>query len=139
MEELNELINRHVAMPRDIELSLELDSHPEAASQARRAIDERFARRLAKPLVADLMTVVSELVNNAFTYGPGTPVKLSIQASGDSRSVSGEVEDGGVGRVAMRDIDGIGGGFGLHIVDALVDRWGVYEGSTHVWFEMSGR
>ncbi len=126
-------------MPKDIEFSLVLDSELEAAHRARHAIDDRLARRLPKPLVADLMTVVSELVNNAVTHGPGRLVNLRIKASGDGRSVSGEVEDDGVGRIAMRDIDGVGGGFGLHIVDALVDRWGVYEGSTHVWFEMSHR
>ena len=124
-------------IPMDIELSLVLDPEPKAASQARRAIDARFARSFPKPLVADLMTVVSELVNNAVTHGPGAPVNLSVQAGRDGRTVRGEVEDDGVGSVAMRDIDGIGGGFGLHIVDALVDRWGVYEGSTNVWFEMS--
>jgi anti-sigma regulatory factor (Ser/Thr protein kinase) len=126
-------------MSRNIELSLTLGSEPEAATWVRRAIDDRFARRLPSPLVADLMTVVSELVNNAVTHGPGAQVKVRVTASRDGRSVSGEVEDDGVGRIAMRDMDGIGGGFGLHIVDALVDRWGVYEGSTHVWFEMSGR
>jgi two-component sensor histidine kinase len=85
------------------------------------------------------MTVVTELVNNAVAHGPGARVGLLVKASGDGRNVSGEVRDDGVGRIAMRDIDGIGGGFGLHIVDALVDQWGVYEGSTHVWFEMSVR
>ena len=127
-----------VRMPRDIEFSLVLESKPEAANRARRAIDERLARRLPQPLVVDLMTVLSELVNNAVVHGPGTPVKVRVKAGRDGQSVSGELEDDGVGRIARRDIDGIGGGFGLHIVDALVDRWGVYEGSTHVWFEMSG-
>ena len=28
------------------------------------------------------------------------------------------------------------GGWGLHLVQTLSDRWGVYEGSTHVWFEI---
>ena len=124
---------------RDIELSLMLDSEPEAAKRARRAIDDRVARTLPKGLVADLMTVTSELVNNAVMHGPGSPVKLRVKAGRDGRSVSGDIEDDGAGRIAIRDPDGIGGGFGLHIVDALVDRWGVHEGSTHVWFEMSAR
>ena len=29
------------------------------------------------------------------------------------------------------------GGWGLHLVETLSDRWGVHEGSTHVWFEVS--
>jgi hypothetical protein len=28
------------------------------------------------------------------------------------------------------------GGWGLHLVQTLSDRWGVYQGSTHVWFEI---
>jgi hypothetical protein len=28
------------------------------------------------------------------------------------------------------------GGWGLHLVQTLSNRWGVYEGSTHVWFEI---
>jgi two-component sensor histidine kinase len=121
----------------DIDLALALESEPEAATRARRAIDDRFARALPTPLVIDLMTVISELVNNAVVHGTGTPVKVRVKAARGGRGVSGEVEADGVGRIAMRDMDGIGGGFGLHIVDALVGRWGVYEGSTHVWFEMS--
>ena len=28
------------------------------------------------------------------------------------------------------------GGWGLHLVQTLSERWGVHEGSTHVWFEI---
>ena len=28
------------------------------------------------------------------------------------------------------------GGWGLHLVQTLSNRWGVHEGSTHVWFEI---
>jgi hypothetical protein len=28
------------------------------------------------------------------------------------------------------------GGLGLPLVASLCDRWGVYEGSSHIWFEM---
>jgi hypothetical protein len=28
------------------------------------------------------------------------------------------------------------GGWGLHMVETLSRRWGVREGSTHVWFEL---
>jgi len=28
------------------------------------------------------------------------------------------------------------GGWGLHLVESLSDRWGVHDGSTHVWFEL---
>jgi hypothetical protein len=28
------------------------------------------------------------------------------------------------------------GGWGLHLVEAESSRWGVHEGTTHVWFEI---
>ena len=31
------------------------------------------------------------------------------------------------------------GGWGLHLVDQVAQRWGVHEGSTHVWFELGPR
>ena len=31
------------------------------------------------------------------------------------------------------------GGWGLHLVETLTERWGVREGSTHVWFEIDRR
>jgi hypothetical protein len=31
------------------------------------------------------------------------------------------------------------GGWGLHLVEALTQRWGVFDGSTHVWFEIDRR
>jgi hypothetical protein len=31
------------------------------------------------------------------------------------------------------------GGWGLHMVEALTERWGVRDGSTHVWFEIDRR
>jgi hypothetical protein len=49
-----------------------------------------------------------------------------------------EVIDEGSGfeRVARdHDVDQLGG-LGLRIVDAEASRWGVHEGTTHVWFEI---
>ncbi len=45
--------------------------------------------------------------------------------------------DGGPVELVFVDGDHLEpGGWGLHLVEALTDRWGVYEGSTHVWFEI---
>jgi hypothetical protein len=30
-------------------------------------------------------------------------------------------------------------GRGLFLVDALTSRWGIHEGTTHVWFEIDGQ
>ena len=29
------------------------------------------------------------------------------------------------------------GGWGLYLLDRVARRWGVHEGSTHVWFEIA--
>ena len=54
--------------------------------------------------------------------------------------LSGRVEDGGRGRVAVREnVDPAEGGMGLKLVDSFIDRWGVEEGTTNVWFEVAPR
>ena len=64
--------------------------------------------------------------------------RLRLQV--DAGAVRGEVVDAGSGfehelREAGRSATS---GRGLLIVDRLTTRWGVYEGTTHVWFEMLG-
>lgn len=120
-------------------VSLELSSRPDAARHLRRGLEKQLGPRLSPRGLRDLASVLSELVNNSVIHGPGTPIRVRLEARPDG-GVRGEVEDDGNGKVAIREIvDGFGqGGLGLRIVDALVDRWGVYEGSTHIWFEMSG-
>jgi anti-sigma regulatory factor (Ser/Thr protein kinase) len=120
-------------------LSLQLSSRPDAAKHLRRALEKQFGPRLSHRGLQDLASVLSELVNNSVIHGPGAPIRVRLEVRPNG-GVRGEVEDDGNGEVAMREIvDDFGeGGLGLRLVDALVDRWGVYDGSTHVWFEMSG-
>lgn len=48
-----------------------------------------------------------------------------------------DVQDEGNGSPAIRECRSEGGPpWGLKIVDAAASRWGVQEGTTHVWFEM---
>ncbi|WP_205696632.1 ATP-binding protein [Conexibacter sp. SYSU D00693] len=86
--------------------------------------------------------IVSELVSNAVKYGPGEPLTLKL-AHDEDGVVRGEVCDEGTPDpdLALADLGdppapGSTGGYGLHIVDLLASRWGVREGSTHVWFEV---
>jgi anti-sigma regulatory factor (Ser/Thr protein kinase) len=85
--------------------------------------------------MSDLELAVSELVNNAFLHGRG-PIRLDIEHSGGE--VMGSVSDSGNG--FEYELRGFGGddphGRGLALVDALVTRWGIRRGSTHVWFVM---
>ena len=126
-----------LTFPSDPDLLLELTPEPSAPAFAREAIRDRFSDRMPAPFLHDLLVVVSELIGNSVEHGPGAPIKLRLEQAQDG-SVRGEVEDEGDGEVAIREMrdDGADGGLGLRIVEALTDRWAVYEGSTHVWFEM---
>jgi anti-sigma regulatory factor (Ser/Thr protein kinase) len=118
-----------------VDLDLELAAGPLAPARARAAIDE-IAGALAPALLDDLRLVVSELVANAILHGPDAPVRLRLHADGPGR-VRGEVADQGRdGTIAIRESADEGGGYGLRLVDRLAHRWGVHEGSTHVWFEL---
>jgi two-component sensor histidine kinase len=117
-------------------IMLELEPGPEAGHRARDEVGYLLRDRVGDGLLTDLQLIVSELVTNSVRYGPGETIEVGI-AVAESGSITGEVEDHGRGEVAMREITDKGGGFGLRIVDALASRWGVCEGSTHVWFELN--
>jgi anti-sigma regulatory factor (Ser/Thr protein kinase) len=116
------------------QLSIELPPEPRASWTARLSLGQ-FAAALSPEALADLRVVVSELVTNSVRHGPGNPIELRV-ALEDDGLVRGEVVDQGSGTVAIRGSEAVSGGFGLRIVDALCERWGVFEGSTHVWFEL---
>ena len=118
-------------MPDD--LSVELPRSLEAPSMARAALRDVDALGDRLP-TAQLL--VSELVTNSVKYGGDGPVQLHVAASGET--VRAEIVDTGGGfepKARDRALDDPGG-WGLHLVEELADRWGAYEGSTHVWFEI---
>jgi anti-sigma regulatory factor (Ser/Thr protein kinase) len=116
-------------------LSVELPRTPQAAFLARRALDD-LDGAVAEEVLPDVRLLVSELITNSVKYGGEGPVRLEVQASEDS--VRAEIIDQGVGftpKVRDDDLDRVGG-WGLHLTEQLTSRWGTYEGSTHVWFEI---
>ncbi len=89
---------------------------------------------LVPEVLEDLRLVVSELVANSVKFGPGRPIRVELDVEPPDH-VRGEVVDQGGGDVVhIRPEPGVQGGFGLWLVDRLALRWGVAEGSTHVWF-----
>lgn len=82
------------------------------------------------------MLVVSELMTNAVRHGRGV---VHVTVSIDERRVRVEVHDQGAGLPAFREPETTGtsvGGFGLHLVDALAEDWGIEKGmGTRVWAE----
>jgi anti-sigma regulatory factor (Ser/Thr protein kinase) len=118
------------------QLCYELEPGPTAPAAARHAVSRDLAEVADTEALSSLKLVVSELVTNSVVHGPGKPIRLSLEVDEDGR-VRGEVEDEGDGVIEIREAADGPGGRGLRIVEALTSRWGVYEGSTHVWFELS--
>ena len=116
--------------------SVAIDRDLTAPAAARRAV-EAFGASLDPSVVPDVKLLVSELISNAVKYGRDGQVQLILRSEGPGH-VHVEVVDQGVGFVpAARDRPRTEpGGWGLHMVEALTERWGVREGSTHVWFEI---
>jgi len=118
------------------EFRLVLSPDTEAAGRARESVRQRFSGALQPRTLIDLSAVVSELVNNAVAHGPGRPITLVLTIG--EETIRGEVADQGNPASAIPEIREATekGGRGLEIVDKLTSDWAVYEGSTHVWFEM---
>ena len=115
---------------------LDLPRTPRAPGQAREALDS--LPKLDPELLGDAKLLVSELVTNSVKYGGDGPVRLVVRYEDSGRLRIEVVDRGGGFRPVARDRPKTEvGGWGLHLVEELTDRWGVYEGSTHVWFELS--
>jgi anti-sigma regulatory factor (Ser/Thr protein kinase) len=117
-------------------VTLDIPRDIQAPATARAAV-RRLEDRLAPDLVEDVTLLVSELVTNGIKYGGEGVIRLEIEAPAPG-NVRVEVVDQGVGflPVARTRPRTEAGGWGLHLVEQLADRWGVHEGSTHVWFEI---
>jgi anti-sigma regulatory factor (Ser/Thr protein kinase) len=114
------------------------------ATLARTADAPRAARRLVREWLPDdlageklerIQLLVSELVTNAVVHGRG---QITVRAELDEDRLLVEVIDDGDGFeriVREREFESVGGR-GLAIVDVLAGRWGIHEGTTHVWFEL---
>ena len=83
--------------------------------------------------------VVSELVTNAIQHGEPRET-LGVEVSADRQRIRITVADGSALRPITRHVEADAtSGRGLHIVEALVDRWGTDAdrgGGKHVWVEL---
>lgn len=113
----------------------ELPPTPEAPQLARRWLAECLRSDFDRRELDDAALLLTELVTNAFVHGSGS---IEISAETDENCLLIEVIDQGQGfrdPAAGRDADCIGG-WGLDLVDKVANRWGIREGSGHVWFEL---
>lgn len=117
-------------------LGFDLPADHEAPSHARVAL-LALSPVVGPRLLEDLRLLITELVTNSVRYGPGGTVRVTVNVK-DPRTVFAEVTDNGRdGVVEIREAAEDGGGLGLRILDRMATRWGVYEGSTNVWFELT--
>lgn len=121
-------------------LELELAPSARAASEARTAVTRRF-EGLSSEAMQDLRLLISELVANAILHAAQSPDDcIQVRVTRRGNRVHAEVIDcGGAGDIRPRPLDPESpGGFGLHLLDEISDRWGVrHDGSTCVWFDMA--
>jgi anti-sigma regulatory factor (Ser/Thr protein kinase) len=118
-----------------VELSLVVPRGPRGPRIARRVAQERFGSELSEDQLERTLLIVSELTTNAIVHGRG---QVRLRLALDGRDMHGEVIDEGGGlerRARTRGVDEIGG-WGLDLVAAITDRWGIHEGSNHVWFRL---
>jgi anti-sigma regulatory factor (Ser/Thr protein kinase) len=112
-----------------------LPRDPRAAGRARRELEELCAGAFTPDDLDRARLLVSELVNNAVLHGSG---QITLTAGLDDDRLLVEVIDEGTGFervVRERELEQLGG-WGLNIVDSESSRWGIHEGTTHVWFEI---
>ena len=123
-------------------LERELPVSPEAASEARHALDD-FSEELSDARLRDVRLLVSELVTNAVRHAnldDGDVIGLVVEVLDGALRV--EVHDPGGGFVpsAPSPDPARPSGWGLYLVAELADRWGVdSEDRTLVWFELDHR
>ena len=123
-------------------LERELAVAPEAASEARHALD-RLAGEISANRLRDVQLLVSELVTNAVRHAnldEGDVIVLVIELADHALRV--EVHDPGGGFVPRAPSpDPVRpSGWGLFLVAELADRWGVdSDDTTLVWFELDRR
>ena len=119
-------------------LVLRLESTPDAPRRARSELAEWLAPRVEREELERTKLLVSELVTNAVLHGEG---EIRVRADVNQDRLLVEVIDEGAGfehEIRAHDFDAVGG-WGLTIVDSVASRWGVHEGTTHVWADIALR
>jgi anti-sigma regulatory factor (Ser/Thr protein kinase) len=124
-----------------VRLERELPVSPEAASEARHALDG--ISELSDAQLRDVRLLVSELVTNAVRHAnlaDGDVIGLVVETLDGALRV--EVHDPGGGFIpsAPSPDPARPSGWGLYLVAELADRWGVdSDDRTLVWFELDHR
>jgi two-component sensor histidine kinase len=131
---------QHVAAVEELlTFRFDVPTHPQSIGSVRRAVhalDEVCGQELSERLGV----VFTELVTNSVRHsGLGSDAQIEVVLEYSDQIVRGKVTDCGVGFSLdqMSEDPDEHGGFGLHIVNGLVSRWGVTRTECmQVWFEV---
>lgn len=122
-----------------MKIEAKFDSTRDAPQRARELVRAKLMDRVPATTLADVLTVVSELVANAAIHGAGREARLRLQVLDDA--VTGEVANDGRSEIAYGEPDPENPrGLGLHVVNAIATTWGVEHGDgtvTVVFFEVA--
>lgn len=116
-----------------IEITVPPDANAPAA--ARRLLDQAYRSHLDQDQLERAKLAISELATNAVRHGRG---EITLRAQLNEARLLVEVIDQGSGFEPVapeRELE-LDGGWGLRIVDGDTSRWGMHEGTSHVWFEI---
>jgi serine/threonine-protein kinase RsbW len=120
------------------EIDLRLPLVPGSVPIARRSIEQALEPTLDRNELSDIQLIVSELVSNSVRHAQRGPEhEVVVHGSVESGTLRIEVKD--EGRGFEPDLQRLGAddtGWGLHILDQLVDRWGTTRDPASVWIEM---
>jgi len=106
----------------------------QAPSQARAAVAP-LAEHIDPNSLADVKTVVSELVTISVSHGASKPIKVSVTI--DDGELEGVVCDQGPGaRAIVRARELKDTSLVLRVVNGLVEEWGTNDRQTRIWFKM---
>jgi anti-sigma regulatory factor (Ser/Thr protein kinase) len=117
------------------DLEVKLPRAENAAVVARAELRRAYEPRVDAEVLESAALLASELATNALSHGRG---EITLRACLDDDRLVVEVIDEGSGferKLRRQDFDEVGG-WGLEVVDDVASRWGVHEGTTHVWFEL---
>ena len=124
-----------------VHLDLQLPAEAASVARARHLLEGVPGLGSHAALMLDMRLAMSEMVTNSILHGSaGRADEVEVVVDVDPRRVRIEVADNGrgfdpAGRTDLPPSHSTAGR-GLHLVDALTDRWGVELGDgTRVWAE----